>query len=126
MNRLYNASNPAQGDHKKVLCVCSAGLLRSPTAAVVLSQPPFNFNTRAAGAEDSYALIPVDNVLLKWADELVCMTQQHAEMLKTKLVRQNFLGKIIVLNIADDFMYRDPHLMGLIADRYMEASGRKP
>ena len=49
MNRLGNSKNPYQGDFKKVLCVCSAGLLRSPTAAWVLSNAPFNFNTREIG-----------------------------------------------------------------------------
>lgn len=118
-NRIYNAKNPAQGEAKRVLCVCSAGLLRSPTAAVVLSQEPFNFNTRAAGLEDSYALIPVDAVLLAWADEVVCMTAQHAEMLQAKLIACHCVRKSVkVLNISDDYRYRDPELMRLIAERY--------
>lgn len=121
-NRLYNARNPAQGDHKKVLCVCSAGLLRSPTAAVVLSQPPFNFNTRAAGIEESYALVPVDTVLLKWADEIVCMTDQHADMLEVKMEACGSTAMLHVLDIPDNFMYRDPELMGLIAERYKAAT----
>lgn len=50
MNRIANASNKFQGSYKRVLCVCSAGLLRSPTAALVLSKDPYNFNTRACGA----------------------------------------------------------------------------
>ena len=49
-------SNPYQGDYHKVLCVCSAGCLRSPTAAVVLAQEPFNFNTRSAGVYDGMAI----------------------------------------------------------------------
>ena len=49
MNRIANSTNPFQKDYKRVLCVCSAGLLRSPTAAYVLSQAPYNYNTRAAG-----------------------------------------------------------------------------
>ena len=60
MNRLANTHNPYQGDFKKVLCVCSAGLLRSPSTAFVLSQDPFNFNTIAAGINEDYALIVVD------------------------------------------------------------------
>ena len=56
MNRLANSSNRYQGEYKRVLCVCSAGLLRSPTAALVLSQEPYNFNTRAAGLDEAFAL----------------------------------------------------------------------
>jgi len=32
----------------------------------VLSQEPYNYNTRAAGIVDDYALVPVDEVLLNW------------------------------------------------------------
>lgn len=117
-NRIYNAKNPAQGDHKKVLCVCSAGLLRSPTAAVVLAADPFNFNTRSSGIEDSYALIRTDEVLLHWADEVVCMTKQHVTMLQDKMERMRIMKPIKCLNIPDDFMYRNLHLMQLIKANY--------
>lgn len=118
MNRLYNVDNPNQGESKRVLCICSAGLLRSPTAAVVLSQEPFNYNTRAAGAEDSYALIPIDKVLLAWADEIVCMTEQHKQMLLAKFPQIEGILKIYVLDIEDNYTYRDPKLMELIKENY--------
>lgn len=118
MNRIANAGNPFQGDFKKVLCVCSAGLLRSPTTAVVLSQEPFNFNTRAAGLIEDFALIPVDDVLLAWADEVVCMTKEQETVLKTRTEKP-----VICLNIPDSFGYRDPQLMTLIKERYQQATG---
>lgn len=119
LNRIYNASNPAQGEFKKVLCLCSAGLLRSPTAAVVLSQEPFNFNTRAAGIEESYALVPVDSTLMSWADEIVVMTQLHAATLRSRFPQLETSGQNVkVLDIADNYKYRDPELMRLIAERY--------
>lgn len=114
-NRSYNMSNPAQGDYKRVLCVCSAGLLRSPTAALVLSQKPFNFNTRAAGVEKDYALIVVDEYLYHWADEIVCMSQEQVE----KIERDFGHGKTVVcLDIPDSYEYRDPELMLLIKKSY--------
>lgn len=119
-NRIYNAKNPAQGDHKKVLCVCSAGLLRSPTAAIVLASDPFNFNTRASGIEDSYALIRTDELLLHWADEIVCMTNQHVTMLQDKMERMRIYKPIKCLCIPDDFMYRSPQLMQLIKENYQK------
>lgn len=111
LNRLANAHNEYQGSTKKVLCVCSAGLLRSPTAAVVLSQEPFNYNTRACGATLEYALVPLDDVLLHWADEIVCMEQEHADKIKTD-------KPVIVLDIEDNYPYRHPDLMSLIKERY--------
>lgn len=123
MNRIANSKNEFQGEYKRVLCVCSAGLLRSPTAAVVLSREPFNFNTRAAGLSNEYALVVVDDVLLHWADEIVCMvpSQKH-DLEKTFKKSSNVLvaKPIICLDIDDDYRYRDPELMGLIALRYSE------
>ena len=117
MNRKGNSTNPYQGKTKKVLCVCSAGLLRSPTAAVVLSQEPFNYNTRAVGMNKEFALIPVDSVLVDWADEIVVMEDWMAEL----LLREYSKLSIISLDIADSFTYRDPKLIKLITERYNEA-----
>ena len=120
MNRLHNCGNPYQDKYKKVLCVCSAGLLRSPTAAYVLSQEPYNFNTRAAGAVADYALFPVDIVHLTWADEIVCMEKAHADVIRPML--KDVLGgsqkKIIVLGIPDKYTYRDPEMVKLIRKAY--------
>ena len=124
-NRIYNTKNPFQGDYKKVLCVCSAGLLRSPTAALVLSKAPFNYNTRAAGSEASFALIAIDKVLLAWADEVVCMSANQAEQI-SRLLGEH-LGytstPIHNLEIADSYAYRDKALQKLIKKRYLEVSG---
>ena len=118
MNRLGNCTNPYQGATKKVLCVCSAGLLRSPTAAVVLSQEPFNYNTRAAGISTEYALVQVDDVLLTWADEIVCMDSNQQTQLQFKLSKLGLDTEVINLNIEDSFAYRDPELMGIIKENY--------
>lgn len=119
LNRLANCHNQYQGSFKRVLCVCSAGLLRSPTAAVVLSRPPFEFNTRAAGITTEYALVPVDKVLLKWADEIVCMEESHALAIRKMI---GLTKPIVVLNLEDCYEYRNPELMELIAKKYTEFS----
>lgn len=121
-NRLYNAGNPAQGSFKKVLTVCSAGLLRSPTAALVLSQEPFNYNTRSAGVIADYALIVVDDVLATWADEIVCMTKEHERELKKKLEKWKITKPVYCLNIPDNFSYRDAELMSIIKTNYEKAT----
>lgn len=119
MNRIGNARNPYQGDFKKVLCVCSAGLLRSPTAAFVLANE-FGCNTRAAGLSAEYALIPVDDVLLSWADEVVCMSDEQAEIVDRKLVELRSGADVISLNIPDNFAYRNPALVELIREAYAD------
>lgn len=120
LNRLANCHNYFQGSSKKVLCVCSAGLLRSPTAAVVLSQDPFCFNTRAAGITEEFALIPVDDVLLEWADEVVCMEKGHEVAIIAMMVEGRRSKPVVCLEIPDDFEYMDPKLVELISNSYDE------
>lgn len=113
MNRLHNITNPNQGLSKKVLCLCSAGLLRSPTAAVVL-QREYGFNTRAAGLAEEYALIPVDDILLCWADEVIVMESWMYQELETNPK----VKKLICLSVPDNYSYMDPELQTLIKEAY--------
>lgn len=114
MNRLYNAKNPYQGKYKRVLAVCSAGLLRSPTAAWVLSNAPFHYNTRSCGIEPGHALILLDDVLLEWADEVVCMDSYMASVIQATGISK----PIINLNIGDNYAYRDAELIKRIRANY--------
>lgn len=115
MNRLHNARNPHQGSTKKVLCVCSAGLLRSPTLAHMLATK--GFNTRAAGLEEAFALIPVDDVLLLWADVILCMDSDQAERINQRLIDRQFLDEttpVISLNVPDNFGFMDKQLCNIL------------
>ena len=116
-NRLHNCKNPYQGQYKKVLCVCSAGLLRSPTTALVLSQDPYNYNTRACGIHD-YALIMIDDVLVVWADEIVVVEESIGDLVKPYLERLKLNTPIKCLNIPDNFEYRDEDLITKIKESY--------
>lgn len=128
MNRLGNVRNPYQGHYPRVLCVCSAGLLRSPTAAFVLSQEPFNYNTRAAGASAEYALVPVDEALLAWAEMVVFMEHQHWQTVRSDPVLGRRLLEdktVIVLDIPDKYEYRSPELQELIRAGMDKALGEQ-
>lgn len=115
--------------YKRVVTLCSAGCLRSPTAAVVLSQAPFNYNTRAAGLTMEYALIPFTPQLAAWADEIVVMEPHQADLVRAYI--KEWFGedryyfnesdqRIICLNIPDNFAYRDEDLVRMIKERYLE------
>jgi len=114
MNQLGNIRNENQGSYKRVLFLCSAGLLRSATAAHVFSSAPYNWNTRTAGVVPEYALNPVSEALLRWADTIFVMEPEHLTQLdmifgddKMELVRH----KIHMLNIPDMYPYRHPELI---------------
>lgn len=112
-------SNQYQGDYKRVLTVCSANMLRSPTIAHVLSANPYNFNTRSAGTA-GFALIPVTEELLMWADEIVCADTEHALDIRNKLMQYQLDKPVINLGIPDIYEYRNPELIKLIKERYAE------
>ncbi|HET8689257.1 MAG TPA: hypothetical protein VFM18_21810 [Methanosarcina sp.] len=112
-NALWNCKNPHQGDFKKVLCVCSAGLLRSPTIAYVLANK--GFNTRAVGVFD-YALIQVDPVLIEWADIIVFASQEHHHAVMEYVEDK----KKFVLDIPDMYEFRNPELVKIIEQRLVE------
>lgn len=103
------ARNPYQGAFTRVLCVCSGGILRSPTLAWLLSNEPYNCNTRAAGSHKEFALIAVDQTLLDWASIVFFVNQENFERtVKDYKVRPN---RCHVLDIPDRFAYRDPELI---------------
>lgn len=116
-NRIHNCTNPHQGKTKRVLCLCSAGLLRSPTTAVVL-QREYGYNTRAVGVSKEYALIEVDDVLYNWADEIVAVEQSIAEQ-----VPDCFRSKLTTLDVPDMYGYMNPELQKIILEQYRNANG---
>lgn len=112
MARSMNAQNQWQGDWPRVLCVCSAGLLRSPTLAWVLSNAPYNCNVRCAGSHPEYALVPVDQVLLDWARRVVFVNpENHERVLSRKLALSK---EVFVMNVPDRFEFRAPKLVKAI------------
>lgn len=104
--------NPFQSDDKKVLFVCSMGILRSATAARIYGG---RYNTRSAGTWDD-ALIPLTQTLIDWADEVVFMTEKHFDQAKKKFDLEK--PRLRVLNIPDDFPHMDPKLIEAFEEQY--------
>src|ERR1700678_2749185 len=103
MRGIRQCVDARHGEFKRVLCVCFGNQLRSPTAALVLANPPFNFNTRSCGLDENTAVCLIDDTLVSWADEIVMMEQAHLEF---------FIGRfgtpenpVKVLNIPDNYAY---------------------
>jgi predicted protein tyrosine phosphatase len=118
--RIGNVHNAHQNfaEYPRTLCVCTGGLLRSPTLAWLLSNPPYNRNTRAAGSAPEHSLVIVDEVLIEWADELVFVNPENAAKVAAQFFAANFkLGrgkKCYVLDVPDHYGYRDPRLVTLL------------
>jgi predicted protein tyrosine phosphatase len=125
-NQLGVLFNAYQGKHKKVLTVCSAGCLRSPTAAHILSSEPWNFNTRCAGTSEEYAIVPITEALIVWADVIVCMDafqQLHINTMQNKIASEYEAfdyKQVINLEIDDIYEYRNPKLVEIMTEKFKE------
>lgn len=110
-------SNPYQGNDERVLFVCSAGILRSATAARIYAQ---KYNTRAAGSKH-YALIPVTEELVLWADRIVFVNPENQWDVAKRFDLDDIASNgtaIQVLNIPDDYEHMHPELIKHFKEQY--------
>lgn len=105
--------NHSQGKDLRVVFVCSAGLLRSPTAARIAGK--YGINARSAGSHLHYALIPLTANLIKWAHWVVFMNSSNEDEVLRKINDVNLLTdlkeKSIVWNIEDTYNYTEEPLV---------------
>lgn len=120
-NRLWNTKNPNQGEAMKVLCVCSAGLLRSPTMANVL-HGAYGWNTRAVGDVASHALVPIDPVMVEWAEMVLTADDEQRDFIVREFERHVDGKSVISLDLPDQYEYMDPELQNIILNRVQNLS----
>ena len=111
-NRLYNCKNHSQTGVKRVLCVCSAGALRSPTLSNYIHKE-YGYNTRSCGTSKEYAIIPLDECLITWADCIVFVNKENYLQLDAEeLALISELGTVVkILNIEDIYNWNDEGLI---------------
>ena len=107
--------NEYQGTDKRVLFVCSAGLLRSATAARIYGR---KYNTRCAGTGKEYALIPLSEPLMDWADEIVFVHPRNYDQAGFYFDLVAYKDKIRILDIPDEFEHMDPRLIDHFYQQY--------
>lgn len=118
--------NPYQTDARRVLCVCSVGMLRSPTLANELHKR-YGYNTRSCGVSLDYALVPISSALIHWADEIVFMdfnvfsafTEDDDNKQLIKEVKDTCTD-VFILNVPDDFNWNDSVLRETSVMQYLE------
>jgi len=118
--------NPYQSNAPRVLCVCSVGMLRSPTLANELHKN-YGYNTRSCGVLDTHALVPISSALIRWADEIVFMDFSSYEDLKSsedavdELERAKAFGTVVyILSIPDSYNWNDKELRDISVLQYLE------
>lgn len=111
--------NPFQTKARKIVFVCSVGMLRSPTAQIVASQ--HGFNARAVGSDRELALIPLNANLIEWAEKIVFMNFENlCQSLNTfegtgfdETIRE----KKVVWDIEDNFEWGDNVLFRILEEK---------
>lgn len=107
--------NPYQGKDKKVLFVCSMGLLRSATAARIYAN---QFNTRSAGSYGD-ALTPLTPILIAWANEIVFVNKDNYNQAVGEYGEDAWPhAKTVVLDIPDKYPHLHPELIKAFNDQY--------
>ena len=101
--------NPYQGPDKRVVFVCSMGILRSATAARLYAH---KHNTRAAGT-DSDALVQLSPTLVAWADEIVFVNDYNYQKFKHSMDDWDLFNSlnIRVLDIPDVYEHMHPKMV---------------
>ena len=107
--------NPFQGKDKKVLFVCSAGILRSATGARLYAE---KYNTRSAGTGLEYALVPLSERLMDWADEIVFVNPWNFTQATYHFDMDPYMDYVKVLNIPDEHAHMAPELIRAFEEQY--------
>ena len=116
----YN--NYSQTPAKRLLFVCSVGMLRSPTAQIVASQ--MGYNARACGSSINIALIPLSVNLINWAHVIIFLNQDnYLEALKHFKISEfdeDIRAKSVVWGVGDHYNWGDSVLYGIIRHKLIE------
>lgn len=117
-NQIGNAKNYYQGSTKKVLAVCSAGILRSATLQNLLIRK-YGYNVRNCGTASDFALIPLSEALVAWADVIVFVHQDNYIESGLSQKEQQWLDKdVVVFKIEDDYEFNNPELVELLQKQW--------
>jgi len=108
--------NSSQTKAKRLLFVCSVGMLRSPTAQMVAST--MGFNARACGSDVNIALIPLSCNLINWAHHIIFMSAENAIKAHREFEAVGYADDIkakqIVWNFEDIYNWGDNVLWNAI------------
>jgi len=99
----------------RILFVCTANKLRSPTAEDVFRDYP-GIEAISAGT-DSEAPRPLTKELVASADMIFAMETHHRERIRKKFKQRPADNRIITLHIPDEYERGDHELVALLKDK---------
>jgi predicted protein tyrosine phosphatase len=100
---------------KKVLFVCTANRLRSPTAEALYRHNK-NLDVKSAGVDrEATTVLTAD--LLEWADIIFVFERRHRNIIHKQFKELYEQKKIICLYVPDEYDHMDPGLVTLLKIR---------
>lgn len=96
----------------RILFVCTANKLRSPTAEDVFRDWP-GIEAISAGT-DPESPRPLSKELVESADMIFAMENHHRERIRRKYKQRPPDNRIVTLNIPDEYERGDPELVALL------------
>ncbi len=99
----------------RILFVCTANKLRSPTAEDVFAG--FQGIEAISAGTDSEAPRPLTKDLVASADMIFAMEPHHRERIRRKFKQRPADSRIITLHIPDEYERGDPELIALLKDK---------
>ena len=106
---------------KKVLVVCTGNMDRSPTAAMLLAEMCAPMWVTSAGTEP-WAKNQVTLELVEEADIICVMEQAHHRLIRDRFGEAH-AGKVIVLDIPDNYVCWEAGLVQLLKPKLRAALG---
>ncbi len=99
----------------KVLFVCSANKLSSPTAGTLFKT--MNGIDALSAGTDQNSTRPLTKELVVWAYVIVAMESHHRERIRRKFKQRPADNWIIMLNIPDEYERDDPAPIALLKEK---------
>ncbi len=100
---------------QKVLFVCNANRLRSPTAERIFRGRP-GLEVKSAGV-DSNASVGVSRDLMEWADIIFVMEKRQRNIIHKNFKDMYERKRIVCLYIPDEYDFMHPDLIELLLER---------
>ena len=99
----------------RVLFVCHYNRKRSATAERVFGKDP-GLEVKSAGTSED-ALVRVNQRMLDWADVVFIMDEEQRRGLARMFPGHAALGRLVCLDIQDQYEFLDPELVALLRER---------
>jgi predicted protein tyrosine phosphatase len=100
---------------RRLLFICRLNRSRSATAERLFAKRT-DLDVRSAGTAPD-ALVRVNANMLDWADVIFIMDPEQRHWLDTTFAGHPALGRVVCLDIPDDFTFLQPELVELLEQR---------